>query len=110
MAFVTWKDVVSDGSQVNYEIIFPFLDRDHVELKYNGVVKASSFFTFNSDTQIKLVTPAANGVTVRVGRNTPQVVITNFQGGVLLPEEDLDNGYLQMLYHVQELQDAINDL
>jgi len=106
---VTFQDTVSNGTQVNYTIIFPFLDRDHVELKYNGIVQATSLFTFNSDSQIKLVTAAIDGVTVRVGRKTPQTVLTDFQSG-FLPEEDLDNAYLQNLYHVQELQDTYDEL
>lgn len=110
MAAVTYEDTVSDGSQVNYNLIFSnnYISRDHVEVKFNGTAQPSSSFTFNSDTQIKLVTAAPNGTTVRVGRNTPQTVQTDFPAAVL-PEADLDNGYLQMLYHVQELQDYFNE-
>ena len=102
----TYEDTVSDGVQVNYNLIFStnYLSRDHVEVKFNGVVQPTTSFTFNSDTQIKLVPAASSGVTVRVGRNTPQTVQTDFDAG-LLPEADLDNGYLQLLYHIQELQD-----
>jgi hypothetical protein len=105
MAFVTWEDTVSNGSQTDYNIIFPFLDRDHVEVKFDGTVQASTSFTFLSDSQIRLDAAAGNGVTVRVGRNTPQTVLTDFQTGVIVSEGDLDDSYLQHLYIDQELQD-----
>jgi hypothetical protein len=55
------------------------------------------------------VSPAANGVTVRVGRNTPQTVLTDFQTGVIVGEGDLDDAYLQNLYIEQELQDVYDE-
>jgi len=109
MAYVTWEDTTSNGSQTTYNIIFPFLDRDHVTLYYNGVAQATSLFTFLSDAQISLVTPAANGVVVRVGRDTPQTVLTDYQAGVIVGESDLDDGYLQTLYMLQELQDKFDE-
>jgi hypothetical protein len=109
MAFVTWEDTTSDGSQTTYNIIFPFLDRDHVIVKFGGSIQPTSAYTFLSDSQISLVSPASNGVTVRVQRITPQTVQTDFVGGVILPEANLDDGYLQMLYHTQELQDLYDE-
>lgn len=109
MAFITWEDTTADGVVTDFNIIFPFLARDHVEVKFDGSVQASSLYTFLSDSQIRFTSPPANTVVVRVGRNTPQTVQTDFVGG-FLPEASLDNGYLQMLYHVQELQDQINEL
>jgi len=110
MAFVTWEDTTANGVQTDFNIIFPFLSRDHVEIKFGGTVQSSSLYTFLSDSQIRFTSPPADTTVVRVGRNTPQTVQTDFAGGVILPEADLDNGYLQMLYHVQELQDQINEL
>ena len=109
MAFVTWEDTVSNGSQVDYNIIFPFLDRDHVTVKFNSAVQPSTAYTFLSDGQLRLVTAASSGVTVRVQRLTPQTVLTDFVGGAVLPEVSLDNGYLQNLYHAQELQDLYDE-
>ena len=106
---VTYEDTTSDGMQVDYNIIFPFLDRDHVVLIYNGAIQAPSSYTFLSDSQIRLNAPATNGVTVRVKRTTPQTVLTDFPSSIL-GEDDLDNGYLQNLYISQELQDLINEL
>ncbi len=105
----SYTDTVSDGVQVIYAINFPFLDRAHVEVKFDGAVQATSAYTFDSDSQLTLTSAAANGVTVRVGRNTPRTVQTDFVGGYL-PEASLDNGYLQMLYMVQEIDDRIDEL
>lgn len=103
--YVTWEDTVSDGVQTTYNIIFPFLDRDHVEVLFGSSVQPSTAFSFLSDSQISLTTAAANGVVVRVRRSTPQTVLTDFQDGVIVTEDDLDSSYLQNLYIEQELQD-----
>jgi hypothetical protein len=107
---VSYEDTTANGSQTDFNIIFNYLDQDHVEIKFDGTVQASSLYTFISTSQIRFTTAPSNGVVVRVGRNTPQTVQTDFSGGAILPEDDLDNGYLQMLYHIQELQDQINEL
>jgi len=107
--FVTWQETTSNGSQTNYNIIFPFLARTHVIVKFNGAIQATTAYTFTSDSVLKLVTAAANLVVVRVQRITPQTIQTDFQGSALLPEADLDDGYLQMLYHIQELQDLYDE-
>jgi len=109
MAFVTWEDTVSNGSQTDYNIIYPFLDRDHSVVKFNGAIQPTSAYSFLSDSQVRLTSPAASGVTVRVQRITPKTVQTDFNGGAILPESDLDNGYLQNLYQAQELQDLYDE-
>jgi len=102
--FVTWQDTTSNGTQVNYNIIFPFLARSHITVYFNGAAQSSTAYTFTSDTVLKLKTAAANSVVVRVARDTPQTVLTDF-GSAIATEDDLDNSFLQNLYHVQELQD-----
>jgi hypothetical protein len=109
MAFVTWEDTTADGVQTDFNTIFNYLSEDHVEVKFDGAVQASSLYTFISTSQIRFTSPPADGVVVRVGRNTPQTVQTDFAGGAILPEADLDNSYLQLLYSIQELQDQINE-
>ena len=109
MAFVTWEDTVSNGSQTDYNIIYPFLDRDHSVVKFGGVIQPTTAYSFLSDSQVRLTSPAASGVTVRVQRITPKTVQTDFNGGAILPESDLDNGYLQNLYQAQELQDLYDE-
>lgn len=108
MTAVTYIESTSNGVQLEYTIKPPFLSRDHIFVKFNGVAQPSSAFTFVDDTKVKLVTAAANNVTVRVGRLTPQTVLTDFQPGVV-SEEDLDDGYLQLLYIQQELQDKYDE-
>lgn len=108
MAFVTWQDTVSDGNQTDYTIIFPYLSSDHVKISFNGAVQDSSSYSFFTSTTIRLNTAAPAGTTVRVYRDTPQSVLTDFKDGYL-PESELDNAYLQNLYHIQELQDKWDD-
>jgi len=109
MAFVTWEDTTANGVQTDFNVIFDYLSEDHVEVKFNGTVQASSLYTFISTSQIRFTSPPSDTVVVRVGRNTPQTVQTDYNGGTVLQESDLDDGYLQLLYHVQELQDQINE-
>ncbi|MHA2069373.1 MAG: phage tail fiber domain-containing protein, partial [Candidatus Thorarchaeota archaeon] len=101
---VTYEETTSNGTQTDFNIIFPFLDRSHVEVRFGGVAQPTTAYSFLSDSQVRLVTPAAIGVLVRVARNTPKTILTDFNGGIL-PEADLDDGYLHSLYMVQELQD-----
>jgi hypothetical protein len=101
---VTYEETTSNGTQTDFNIIFPFLDRSHVEVRFGGVAQPTTAYSFLSDSQVRLTVPAATSVLVRVARNTPKTVQTDFVGGIL-PESDLDGGYLHSLYMVQELQD-----
>lgn len=103
MAYLTWEETVSDGAQVFYNIIFPYLSQDHVSVYFNGVAQPSSSYTFPNASQIQLVSPAVNGVTVKVARDTPKTLLTDFQ--TIVTESDLDSAYLHVLYRTQELQD-----
>jgi len=106
---VSYQETTSNGSQTDFTIIAPFLLRAHVIVRFDGSIQATSTYSFLSDTQVRLDTAAANGVVVRVGRETPQTVLTDFLSSILT-EADLDGGYLQLLYIAQELQDRINEL
>jgi len=108
MAAITYQETTSNGVQTDFNIIFPFLDRAHVIVSFNGAPQATSTFTFLSDSQIRLNPAAANLVVVRVGRETPQTVLTDFPSSIVT-EADLDGGYLQQLYILQELQDVFDD-
>ena len=79
--FVTWQDTASTGSEVNFNIIFNFLSRTHVEVLFDSAIQATTSWSFTSDAVLKLNTAAASGVIVRVRRTTPLTVLTDFQGG-----------------------------
>jgi hypothetical protein len=105
---ISYEDTTSSG-QTDYNIIFPFLDRSHVVVKFDGSIQATSDYTFLSDSQIRLNAAAANGVVVRVGRDTPRTLLTDFISGIV-SESDLDDGYLHNLYMMQEVQDTFDEV
>lgn len=91
----------SGGSPVN--LPWPFLDRTHVKVYFDGVLKTNGVdYNFLSDSQIKLLT-AAYGAIVKITRATPAEPLVTFVAGSVIPIQDLNTAMLQGLYRSEEL-------
>ena len=92
-----------DGSTTQYAITFDYIDSTHVKAFLDGV--ETSAFTISSAT-LTFTTAPANGVTVRIERQTPlNSRLVDFTDGSVLTEADLDRSADQNFYVAQEITD-----
>ena len=92
-----------DGSTTQYAITFDYIDSTHVKAYLDGI--ATSAFTVSSST-LTFTTAPANGVTVRIERETPiDARLTDFTDGSVLTEADLDQSANQNFFVAQEITD-----
>lgn len=96
------------GSAYPYAVTFPYLSKDHVEVRVGGVLQTSGY-TWTSASTISITAPAGTR-NVDIRRNTPasnpEVI---FQDGSTLTDSDLNSETLQLLYIAQETADSITD-
>jgi hypothetical protein len=104
----SYVNKTGDGSAVLHSIPFPFISRDHVFVKVNGV--ATSAFTWINDGQIEFDTAASAGYAIRISRVTPLEPLVDFADGATLTERDLDLLALQSSYIVQDLHDRVSEV
>lgn len=104
----SYNQYTGDGSTQQFSISFQYISRDHIEVFLDGV--ETEDFTFLSDTIVTLNTAPANGVIVRVARNTPKEErLVDFVDGSTLQESDLDTSATQQLFIAQEAFDTVDD-
>lgn len=99
--------------QEQFSIPFGYLDRDHVVVSVNNVVKAEvTDYIFQSATLIDFVVAPPTGVSnVNIARNTPtNTAVVDFVDGSTLLEQDLDDAALQALYASEETLDDLDVL
>jgi len=96
------------GGAAPYAVSFPYLSKDHVEVRIDGVLQTSGYSWINSST-LSLTAPAGlNNVDIR--RVTPaQLPEVVFNDGSTLTDTDLNLEALQLLYIAQETADSITD-
>jgi hypothetical protein len=95
-----------NGSQTNWSIDFPFLDRDHVLATVNG---ASQSFTWINDGLIQISPAIASGAKLKIYRQTPDDALVDFVNNAVLSEEDLDTAKLQSMYLALEAVDRASE-
>lgn len=99
----------ASAGQTNFNITFPYLDREHVYVYINDV--ETTDYTFNSSTVIALDSGAAENDEVLIRRITPRdEPIVDYTNGANLGESDLDAGVLQNLFILQEIWEHPEEL
>ena len=105
---------VSDGVTVLYPITFTlgYIEKEQVYV-YTGedadYETQLSYFWVN-DTQIQLFEPEPNQTEIKIRRVVPRNVLVNvYQNGGLIPEEDLNNSFLQTLMILEEADDGFTN-
>lgn len=94
------------GSQTDYVLSFPYLLQSHVKVYEDGVENTD--FSFITSNTIQMDTAPALNVQVKITRETNQTnILTDFEDGTNLVENDLDTATLQNFYLIQEALDAI---
>ena len=104
MSFLAQVTYTGNGSTTQYSITFPFIDSTHVKAFLDGT--QTTAFTISSST-LTFTSAPANGVTIRIERQTPtDSRIVDFTDGSVLTESDLDKSADQNFYIAQEISDA----
>ena len=101
----------ASGSTAVFSVPFPYLDKTHVQVRLNGVLKTLGVdYTFPTASTIQITAgnPDA-GTVVERKRVTPTDPLTSFTPGNL-DTGDLNVGILQPLYLAQEAADHADDL
>lgn len=98
---------IGDGTNRNFPVTFPYLSREHVEVKVNGIL---SSFTWLTSSSIQLPVAPPSGAVVQVRRITPKSEkLIDFTDGSILTADMMDVSNNQLMYCVQELLDNDND-
>lgn len=88
------------GAQTNFSITFPYLERDHLEVRVDNVEVS---FSWVNATTVAISPAPANGTIVELRRRTPSdTPIADFQDGAIVTEEQLDQNAKQSLFVSQE--------
>jgi hypothetical protein len=96
-----------DGTNRNFSVPFPYIDRSHISVSVNGV---SVPFSFLSQSVVQTATAPAPGTAVDVRRTTPSnTSLVDFVDASTLLESDLDLSALQTLYVSQETKDDVDN-
>jgi len=98
---VTSNTFTGNGSTTNYSFTFEYLEQADVKVTLDGT--ATTAFTFANATTLSFTTAPANGVAIRIFRDTniDNLKATFFPGSAI-KAEDLNSNFTQNLYVTQE--------
>jgi hypothetical protein len=106
---VTSNTFTGNGSTTNYSFTFEYLEQDEVKVTLDGV--ASSAFTFANATTLSFTSAPANGVEIRIYRDTDiDTLKATFFPGSAIKAEDLNNNFTQNNFAVQEIKNNTWDV
>lgn len=90
-----------DGSTVLFSFTFPYIEEDDIKVSLDDVITTA--YSLANATTVEFVTAPANGVAIRIYRNTsvdnPKAV---FYPGSAIRAQDLNNNFEQNLFVIQE--------
>lgn len=96
---------VSNGTQVQFPIPFPYIDTIDVIVLINGLIVEYPRWSFVNPTLIQIDAPQTKGILVEVRRQTSLASLVTFTDGAVLTGADLNLATLQNLYLIQEFND-----
>jgi len=98
---ITQTTYTGNGSTTNYSFTFEYLKQADVKVTLNTV--ATTAFTFANATTLAFNTAPANGVAIRIFRDTSiDTLSSTFFPGSAIKAEDLNQNFTQNLYVTQE--------
>jgi len=109
---VTQNTYTGDGATVLFSFTFPYLETTDIKVSLDGSVTTA--YTLANATTIQFNTAPANGVAIRIFRQTDDSALSaQFYTGSAIRSQDLNDNFTQVIYKVQEttnysVQDAGN--
>lgn len=98
---ITQTTYTGNGSTTNYSFTFEYLKQADVKVTLDTV--ATTAFTFANATTLAFTTAPANGVAIRIFRDTViDTLSSTFFPGSAIKAEDLNQNFTQNLYVTQE--------
>ena len=98
---ITQTTYTGNGSITNYSFTFEYLKQADVKVTLNSV--ATTAFTFANATTLAFSSAPANGVAIRIFRDTAiDTLSSTFFPGSAIKAEDLNQNFTQNLYVTQE--------
>ena len=99
----TQNTYTGNGSLTNYSFTFPYLEESDVKVSLDGVVQATTEYSFANATTISFNTAPGNNVAIRIYRETDtDEARTTFFAGSAIRAQDLNDNNNQLLYSTQE--------
>ena len=106
---VTSNIFTGDGSTTNYSFTFEYLEQSEVKVTLDGV--ATTAFTFANATTLSFTSAPANGVEIRIYRDTDiDTLKATFFPGSAIKAEDLNDNFTQNNFAVQEIKNNTWDV
>jgi hypothetical protein len=104
----TENTYTGNGTLTNYSFTFPYLEETDIKVTLNSVVTTA--YTLANATTISFNTAPANGVAIRIYRDTAvDNLQSTFFAGSAIRAQDLNDNFLQSNYTVQEIKDRFLD-
>ncbi|AGK86542.1 tail fiber protein [Synechococcus phage S-CBP1] len=98
---VTQNTYTGNGSSTNYSFTFPYLETTDIKVSLDGSVTTA--YTLANATTIQFNTAPANGVAIRIYRQTDDAdLAAQFYPGSAIRSQDLNDNFTQNLYVTQE--------
>ena len=100
---ITQNTFTGDGSTVLFSFTFPYLDESHIKVSLNG--SDTILYTLANATTIQMNTAPANGVAIRIYRNTDSSSLeAQFFSGSSIRAQDLNDNFTQIIFKTQETE------
>ena len=107
----TQNTYTGNGSLTEYSFTFPYLEESDVRVSLDGVDQITTAYSFANATTISFNTAPANGVAIRIYRQTAQEAPpATFFAGSAIRASDLNDNFLQQLYVAQETDQIARNL
>jgi hypothetical protein len=98
---VTQNTYTGNGSSTNYSFTFPYLETTDIKVSLDGSITTA--YTLANATTIEFDTAPANGVAIRIYRQTDDSgLAAQFYPGSAIRSQDLNDNFTQNLYVTQE--------
>lgn len=99
---ITQNTYTGDGSTVLFSFTFPYIVESDIKISLDGTLTTA--YTLANATTIQFNTAPANGVEIRIYRDTDiDTLSSEFFPGSAIRAEDLNNNFTQNNYAVQEI-------
>ena len=100
----TYNEYTGDGSTVLFSFTFPYIETDHIKVSLDG--QPTTAYTLANATQVQMNVAPAQGVTVRIYRQTSgDSLQATFYPGSAIRAQDLNDDFEQVLFIAQETKD-----
>jgi hypothetical protein len=94
-----------DGSTTSYNLTFEYIDETDVKVSLDGVIQATTEYSFANATTILFDTAPTNGVEIRIYRDTDvDELKSTFFAGSSIRAQDLNKNFEQNNFAVQEIK------